>query len=47
MKKVLDNFYNDYSKEHSSAYVLLNKLNQDLKTNPDFAKRIDAIKNKL
>jgi len=44
MRKILENFYQDYSKEHASFYSLLNKINNDMKTNPEIKNRVEQIK---
>jgi len=44
MRRLLETFYGDFSKEHVSFYSLLNKLNTDVKRNPELSSRIQQAK---
>lgn len=44
MKSLLEHFYDDFLKEHVSYYSLLNKLNLEMKKDPDINVRIQQIK---
>ena len=45
MRKMIENFYPDSHMEHASFYSMLNKINNDSKTNPEVKTRIQNIKN--
>lgn len=44
MRRLLETFYEDISKEHVSFYSLLNKLNTEMKRNPELSSRIQQVK---
>jgi len=44
MRRLLETFYGDVSKEHVSFYSLLNKLNTDMKRNPELSSKIQQAK---
>ena len=44
MRRLLENFYDDISKEHVSFYSLLNKLNTEMKRNPEIVNRMQQVK---
>ena len=47
MKKVLEAFPHDWAKDTSSFYILLNKLNNDSKWNPDVREKLEKLKSSL
>lgn len=44
MRKLVEKFYGDYSKEYTSFYSLLNKLNTEMKSNTSLQSQIKDIK---
>jgi len=44
MKRFLEHFYTDFSREYTSFYSLLNKLNNEMKNNPDLQNRAQKLR---
>ena len=44
MRKLIENFYGDFSKEHTSFYSLLNKLNVEITNSSTLQSQVQQVK---